>query len=262
MSSAKLGRPQELRVKSASWPRDRRQWHPDWRVEYTLPSRYPEDPQGSRQPDRQRRDRLEAWFAEKRRQFPWRQGLSPWGTFVAEMLLRRTRADQVARNLPRVLERYPGPKEMASASLADVEATLKPFGLYWRARTLHAAAARIVAEHSSAVPHSVEELVLLPGVGPYVAAATVAALADEDVVLVDTNTVRVATRVAGSYRAGDIRRRRDVQQAIHNLLGGPAPALAWWAVLDLAAAICTAGQPTCSACPIRDLCLTGASGLI
>jgi A/G-specific adenine glycosylase len=174
------------------------------------------------------------------------------------MLLRRTRADQVARNLAAVLERYPGPTEMAAASLTEVEQALRPFGLYWRARTLHAAATKLSAEHASTIPSSADELMALPGVGPYVAAATLSALSHEDVILVDTNTVRVAARVADCYRPGDIRRKREVQQAIRALFGGPAPAATWWAVLDLAATICLPREPVCSSCPIRDLCVTGS----
>ena len=206
-----------------------------------------------------RRALLAAWFEGKRRQFPWRDGLTPWGTFLAEMLLRRTRADQVARNLAAVLERYPGPREVAEASLDELEEALRPFGLYWRARTIHAAAVKLVTDHSSTVPSTIEELMALPGVGPYVAAATSAGLGDAAVILVDTNTVRVATRVAGCFRRGDIRRKRDVQQAVQDLLGGPAPAAAWWAVLDLAATICVPRQPNCPACPIRTYCATASS---
>lgn len=206
-----------------------------------------------------RRKRLAEWFEGERRSFPWREGLTPWGTFLAEMLLRRTRADQVARNLPAVLDRYPGPKEMAEASVEELQDALRPFGLYWRARTLHAAAAKLVLERSATVPSTAEALMTLPGVGPYVAASTAAAVGDTDVLLVDTNTVRVATRVAGCFRRGDIRRKQDVNQAIADLLGGPAPASAWWSVLDLAAAVCVPHQPSCPACPIRELCATGLS---
>jgi A/G-specific adenine glycosylase len=208
-----------------------------------------------------RRERLEAWFATKPRRFPWRDGLTPWGIFLAEMLLRRTRADQVARNLPAVLERYPGPGEMAADPVSEVEKALRPFGLNWRARTLHAAATQLVARHSSSLPSSVNEMMTLPGVGPYVAAATLAALTDEDVILVDTNTVRVAARVAGCYRPGDIRRTREVQQAIRDLLEGPAPAASWWGVLDLAATICLPGRPSCLSCPIRNFCVTGSAAM-
>jgi A/G-specific adenine glycosylase len=204
-----------------------------------------------------RRRALHDWFEKRRRSFPWRGELTPWGTFVAEMLLRRTRAEQVAKHLPAVLKRYPGPSDLAAATVAEVEDALRPFGLYWRARTLRSAASLLAQQFAAEIPRSIDELLELPGVGPYVAAATVAALSGEDVVLVDTNTVRVATRVAGLARRGDIRRRSDVRDAVRALLGGRAPAASWWAVLDLASAICSPKTPACPDCPIRDLCATG-----
>lgn len=193
------------------------------------------------------------------RKFPWRAGLGPWETFVAEMLLRRTRAQQVAQHLPTVLRRYPDPSALATAPVEDVELALRPFGLYWRARTLHAAATMMVRDFDRQVPTDLDELMSLPGVGPYVAAATLAAVTDADVCLVDTNTVRVASRVAGIDRAGDIRRRLDVRRAIADLLAGDAPARSWWAVLDLAASTCTPKLPACEACPLRRWCVTGQS---
>jgi A/G-specific adenine glycosylase len=98
-------------------------------------------------------------------------------------------------------------------------------------------------------------LLSLPGVGPYVASATLAAVTGEEVVLVDTNTVRVAKRVAGLTLRGDIRRRREVRAAITALLGGPADISDWLAVLDLAATVCLPRDPKCARCPIEMDCL-------
>lgn len=204
-----------------------------------------------------RRLALEEWFAARRRPFPWRTGLGAWGTFLAEMLLRRTRAQQVAQHLPDVLERYPHALALAAASEADVEEALRPFGLYWRARTLHAAAGIIARDFNGRVPTEFDQLVRLPGVGPYVAAATLAAVMKRDVCLIDTNTVRVATRVVGIYRPGDIRRQRDVQDAVAELVSGNAPARVWWAVIDLAATTCTPRSPACPSCPLQPWCATG-----
>jgi A/G-specific adenine glycosylase len=175
------------------------------------------------------------------------------------MLLRRTRADQVAEHLPRVLSRFPNPDTMASADERVVETVLRPLGLNWRSRTLRAAAKQLVRKHGGRVPLEMSYLMELPGVGPYVAAATISALSRKKVVLIDTNTVRVARRVAGINLTGDIRRRRVIVEAVESLLGGSAVAADWWAVLDLAAKVCLSGRPLCDQCPIRHYCATGVS---
>lgn len=177
------------------------------------------------------------------------------------MLLRRTRAEQVAQNLPRILASYPTPGVMAVAPLSEVRASLRSLGLVWRADTLKEAAEVIHRDHGGRVPLNESALRSLPGVGPYVAYSLLARFTKTRVVLTDTNTVRVAARVNGLSVRGDVRRRTRTQEALRGLLGGTATAAAWWAVLDLAASTCTPRNPRCSTCPIVDHCLTGA-GLV
>ena len=156
-----------------------------------------------------------------------------------------------------MLAKYPTPSAMAGAPLEQVRGDLRSFGLQWRADTL-AASSRVIHQRlGGRVPSDAETLMTLPGVGPYVAAATAASVSKAEVTLVDTNTVRVAGRVGGVFRAGDIRRRADVVAAIEGLLGGAAPAQDWWAVLDLAASICVPAEPRCPQCPISSDCVMG-----
>jgi A/G-specific adenine glycosylase len=143
---------------------------------------------------------------------------------------------------------------MADSEPLVVEQALRPFGLRWRAQRLHELATTLVARHGGRVPREIEALLQLPGVGPYVASATLATLTGRAVLLTDTNTVRVAKRVAGLTVEGDTRRRKDVQTAITSLLNGPSRASDWLAVLDLAATVCTVRNPRCSSCPINRFC--------
>jgi A/G-specific adenine glycosylase len=163
----------------------------------------------------------------------------------------------VEHRIGEVLAKYPTPQAMAHASQEAVRADLLSFGLTWRADNLAASARVITREHDGQVPTDTDALLALPGVGPYVASATVAAVEGTSVLLIDTNTVRVATRVSGIHRRGDIRRQRDVIGAVESLLGGAALARDWWAVLDLGALLCTPLNPRCNGCPIQADCLTG-----
>ncbi len=206
---------------------------------------------------RRRRSALREWFRHRRRDFPWRTKPEPWSVFVAEMLLRRTRAAQVQQYLPGILASFPDAASMARAPIKLVRERLRPLGLTWRADSLKAAAEVITLEMAGEVPLTPEGLMKLPGVGPYVAFSTLAALTNADVVLTDTNTVRVALRVTGVEPRGDVRRRKATREAIRDVLGGPAPAADWWAVLDLAANTCRARAPLCPVCPIQPLCSTG-----
>ena len=205
----------------------------------------------------QRRLALRRWFASDQRDFSWRRTRDPWQTLVAETLLRRTKAAQVEHRIGEVLAKYPRPQVMAEAPREQVRQDLRSFGLRWRADNLADTSRVITDTLGGNVPTRVDVLMTLPGVGPYVAAATSATVSDSEVSLIDTNTVRVATRVAGVWAKGDIRRRAEVIAAVDDLLGGTAPAKDWWAVLDLAALICTVRDPRCHQCPLRPSCAFG-----
>lgn len=210
---------------------------------------------------RRRKRLLRRWFRLRNRNFPWRQYQSPWHVLLAEMLLLRTRADVVSRHVTAIIERFPTPTAMAAATALDVENQLQPLGLRWRAHRLHELAEVIVETHHGQVPVVYEDLISLPGVGPYVASATLSALTGSPVFLTDANTVRVAKRVAGLRLEGDVRRTKSIQAAIRLLLGGESVLVDWLAVVDLAATVCLPRKPHCDACPIRNLCAYGLQNL-
>lgn len=198
---------------------------------------------------------LAAWFVENGRTFLWRSTADAWTVLLAEFLLRRTRADQVQNLLPTILTHFPMPSDLASASEEEVQLVFRSAGLIERIRQLHSTANLISELHVDTVPVDPDELIELPGVGPYVADAVAARLGERDVVLVDTNTVRVATRVLGTQPSTkDPRRERAVIDAVGKLLGGPASAELWWAVIDLAHLICTPRDPDCESCPLNVTC--------
>jgi A/G-specific adenine glycosylase len=206
-------------------------------------------------PGNARRRDIIRWFRHHGRAYPWRvENTDFWSTFVTEMLLRRTHAEQVARALPDVLERFPCPRAMAQADLSEVQTALGSLGLRWRAANLHASA-RVLDDNRPDTTNR-DVLLQLPGVGPYVADAVRAVAYGEEVLLTDTNSVRIATRVAGLRLEGDVRRRRDVQDSIRDLFDGSAGAVVWWAVIDLAATVCRPSAPRCDACPLRKHCAT------
>lgn len=206
-----------------------------------------------------RRHLLLQWFAKAGRAFPWREYTVEWHVLLAEMLLLRTRADIVAKHIGAVIQRFPTAEAMASQGFESAEESLRPLGLRWRAHRLYQLATVIVNDYGGRVPVERRALLDLPGVGPYVASATLSKLTGEKVLLTDTNTVRVAKRVAGLGLEGDIRRRKVVQKAIASLMNGPVGAAEWHAILDLGATVCLPRKPLCMECPIVSLCAFGTA---
>lgn len=201
---------------------------------------------------------LGIWFKACRRQFAWRSTRDPYRILISEILLRKTGAAVVDDFLPKLFAAYPSPRELAAAPVSDLAALLGPVGLArQRGRQLHELGQRLVGDFHGEVPSDLEDLLSLPGVGPYTAAMVAATSFDEPVAAVDTNVARVLCRVFElTPTHSEARKSSNVWQAARALLSawqGPAVTLNW-ALLDLGGLICTVRQPRCQSCPLQNYC--------
>ena len=142
--------------------------------------------------------RLAAWFVEHARDLPWRAaGVTPWGVLVSEVMCQQTPAARVAPQWVEWMERWPAPSNVAEAPTADVLRAWGRLGYPRRALRLQEAARAVVEVHDGAVPSGEADLMALPGVGRYTAAAVRAfGFALRSLVL-DTNVRRVLARLDG-----------------------------------------------------------------
>src|SRR4051794_572392 len=179
---------------------------------------------------------------------------------VSEFMLQQT---PVARVLPVYdawLRSWPTPADLAAVQTGEAVRAWGRLGYPRRALRLHAAATAIVDRHGGEVPSSLEDLLALPGVGAYTAAAVSSfAFGGREAVL-DTNVRRVFARVVrGEQFPPD-----SVTSAERDLASGLLPvrdAHRWAAAtMELGALICTARSPRCDACPVADLCRWRAAG--
>lgn len=189
------------------------------------------------------------WWAEHRRDLPWRDTRDPWAVLVAETMLQQT---QVARVVPKYhafLSRFPDVRSCAEASLADVLRAWDGLGYNRRAASLHGAATMIAERFAGMFPATLEELRELPGVGPYTSRAIAAFAFELDVAVVDTNVARVLARLGGeSLRPAEAQARADA-------LVPPGAGWAWnQAMVDVGAMVCTARRAGCDTCPLASCC--------
>lgn len=110
-------------------------------------------------------------FKQHRRSFPWRETSNPYHIMVSEVMLQQTQAARVAQFYLRFLKKFPTPRALATAPLREVYGVWAGLGYNRRAKYLRDAATQIVKHHGGDVPHGLEELEKLPGIGPYTAAA-------------------------------------------------------------------------------------------
>lgn len=191
------------------------------------------------------------------RDFPWRQRrTTPFGILVAEMLLRQTRAAQVAEIWPSLLERYPGPRQVASADPEELYALLLPLGLgRQRVEALQDMSSTLIKRHRGRVPRKIEALSNLPHVGLYSAHATACFAFGRRVALVDANVIRVLSRLFGVTLKQDNRRAPEAWRLAEAIMPkkGP-PKEHHYGLLDFAALVCTPGKPLCRECPLNKEC--------
>lgn len=203
------------------------------------------------------------WYAEHARRLPWREPeASPWSVLVSEFMLQQT---PVARVLPvhgRWLERWPTPADLAVEPTGEAVRAWGRLGYPRRALRLHAAATAIVQRYGGEVPADYDELLTLPGIGDYTAAAVATFAFGHRHVVLDTNVRRVLARALGGVEfppASVTRAERDLAASV--LPEDDADAATWAvAVMELGALVCTANTPACDSCPTADQCAWRAAG--
>ena len=186
------------------------------------------------------RHSLLEWWTQHARIFPWRTDRSTYRTLIAEMMLRRTRADQVISVFCRFIERYPTLSVAAMGDQAALRDILWPLGLSWRIENIIKLLEEAHLRFGDELPTDSEVLKTLTGVGDYVAAAVACFAGGAAVPIIDTNVVRLIGRYFGINTHGEARRRREMQDMANEALDPTCPADYNYAVLDFAACVCTA----------------------
>lgn len=200
-------------------------------------------------------DRLLAWGLPRMRDLPWRHTSDRWRILVSEVMLQQTQVVRVVSKYEQFVALAPTPAACAALPLSDLLRLWQGLGYPKRCRNLQQAARVVVEHHGGVVPATVEELLELPGVGPYTARAVVAFSGSGDAACVDTNVARVLARLTGRPLS-----RREVQSAADDVLPGGL-ARDWNQVLmDFGATVCGARAPRCDECPIIDRCAWRGTG--
>src|SRR5580704_4140793 len=149
------------------------------------------------------RQRLLAWYDAHARDLPWRRDRDPYRVWLSEIMLQQTRVAAVIEHYHEFLRRFPTVKKLAAAREESVLAAWSGLGYYRRARMLHAAAKVVARERGGKFPATAGDLLALPGIGRYTAAAIASIAFGEPVAVVDGNVERVLQRVLGRRLAGE-----------------------------------------------------------
>lgn len=200
---------------------------------------------------------LLGWYGESQRKLPWRGTTDPYHILVSEIMLQQTRVAVVEERYRKFIAQFPSAERLARAREATVLAAWSGLGYYRRARALHGAAKEIVRRGS--FPRTAPDLMELPGVGRYTAAAVASIAFGEPVAVVDGNVKRVIDRVI-NRKASLARPIKEEQywEIAGQFLDRQSPGDFNQAMMELGAMVCLPAQPLCHTCPVANLC--GARG--
>ncbi len=206
--------------------------------------------------------RLLAWAEKALTPFPWRGERDPYCIWVSEVMLQQTRRETAVPYYRRFLERFPTVETLAASNLEEVLKVWEGLGYYARARSLHAAARRVVEDFGGRLPASRRSLLSLPGIGPYTAGAILSLAFGQDEPVLDGNVRRALCRLA--QVEGDPRRpavERDLWATARALLVSGQAGRSNEALMELGATLCLPRRPRCSCCPLDDLCRAHQEGV-
>ena len=127
------------------------------------------------------------FYSHNSRPMPWRETTDPYKIFLSEVMLQQTQVDRVIPKFQEFIARFPTISDLAQADFKDVLAYWAGLGYNRRALWLHQAAKDIVDKHQGLIPHTVEELSALKGVGHNTASAICAYAFNMPVFYIETN---------------------------------------------------------------------------
>jgi A/G-specific adenine glycosylase len=203
------------------------------------------------------------WFATHARDLPWRRPeAGPWGVMVSEFMLQQTPVNRVLPVYERWLERWPRPADLAAEASGEAVRAWGRLGYPRRALRLHGAATAIAERHGGDVPQEHAQLLALPGVGEYTAAAVASFAYGQRHAVLDTNVRRVFARAISGRQYPPNATTASERRLARQLLPEDETMASEWAAatMELGALLCTARAPACGRCPIAGQCAWRLAG--
>ena len=230
---------------------------------------------------------LLAWYQQNKRALPWRTAdtvsppntpiatsaasttkttqqtsptpKDPYKIWISEVMLQQTTVTAVIPYYEKFLARFPDVESLAQSKIEDVYEYWAGLGYYSRARNLHKAAQQIYANQKThqGFPQSYQQLLELPGFGPYTARAVSSLAFGEKVGVLDGNVIRVLSRKYGiDSNWWEPKERQKLQDLADQLAQTDQVSDLNQALMELGATICTPKKVMCLLCPWKKTCIS------
>lgn len=198
--------------------------------------------------------KLSAWFRAESRDLPWRRTDDPYAIWVSEIMLQQTQVETVIPYYSRFLELFPAVGILAEANEDEVLKAWEGLGYYRRARMLHAGSRYVVSNHGGKLPETEAELLKIPGLGKYTAAAILAFAFEKRAAAIDGNSFRVLSRLlAAPWEIGRAKDQTKARAELFAIITDANSHVMNEGLIELGARICRP-RPDCPACPVKGEC--------
>ncbi len=203
------------------------------------------------------------WFRSTARDLPWRSTYDAYHVWISEIMLQQTQMDRGVVYFKRWIERFPSVQAVATADQQEILKYWEGLGYYARARNLRKAAKVIAGEFNGEVPCDYQQLLTLPGIGPYTAAAIASVAGNQDVAVVDANVMRVYARLFDiDLPVKESKTQKRIAAMAQDLLPTGRARLYNQALMDLGGLVCLPKNPRCEVCPVAFLCRARQAGTV
>nr|CAB3264090.1 A/G-specific adenine DNA glycosylase-like [Phallusia mammillata] len=211
--------------------------------------------------DELRKDLL-AWYDDNKRDLPWRktdkvldQNQHAYSVWVSEIMLQQTRVATVVDYYKRWMKKWPDVKSLAESTEEEVNEMWSGLGYYSRGRRLREGAIKVIQSCDGKIPASSAELLKLPGIGRYTAAAIASIAFHEACGVLDGNVIRVLCRlqcIGGNSASKEV--LEHLWNLTNDVVDKERPGDLNQALMELGATVCLPKGPKCSTCPIKSRC--------
>ena len=205
-------------------------------------------------------EKLLNWFLKNQRKLPFRENKDPYKIWISEVMLQQTRVAAMLPSYEKFISRFPDITSLAESTEEEVIQYWKGLGYYSRAINLRKGAVFLKENFQAKFPETLEETLLIPGVGPYTARAVLSIAYNKEYAVLDGNVKRVLARyflfkenisIPSSHKA--------LQELADTFLNSKNPGDHNQAMMELGATICLPA-PLCMLCPIQKGCLAFEKG--
>lgn len=203
------------------------------------------------------RKRIFQWYRGFKRSLPWRSTDNPYKIWISEIMLQQTTVNTVIPYYSKWIQSFPDIKTLSKAPLQKVLKAWEGLGYYQRARNIHKTALILTKRFDGKLPPSYKELLRLPGIGPYTAAAIMSIAFGKRFKVLDANVKRLCVRLLCQKKIQE----KKILVFLEELLPKRDIGTFNQALMELGALICRPQKPTCPLCPLSDFCISYKRGL-